>query len=80
MSQAMGLETTDFESFTRRLRLLDDCDIPRSLADIGVETDEAGIQRLAAKAVRDAATGTNAAEAGVPEIADLIRRSLVAAR
>ena len=30
--------------------------------------------------VRDAATGTNAAEAGVPEIADLIRRSLVAAR
>ena len=77
MSQAMGLETTDFESFYAAVRaLLDDCDIPRSLADIGVETDEAGIQRLAAKAVRDAATGTNAAEAGAPEIADLIRRSL----
>ncbi|MGB0482051.1 MAG: iron-containing alcohol dehydrogenase [Alphaproteobacteria bacterium] len=81
MSQAMALETTDFESFYAAVcALLDDCDIPRSLADIGVETDEAGIQRLAAKAVRDAATGTNAAEAGVPEIADLIRRSLVAAR
>ena len=81
MSQSMGLETTDFDGFYAAIcALLDDCDIPRSLAEIGVEIDEQGIQRLAEKAVRDAATGTNPAEAGVSEIADLIRRSLVAAR
>lgn len=79
MSQAMGLETTDFNSFHDAIcQRLDDCDIPRSLIDLGVE--ESAIDRLAEKAHGDAATGTNPRASTPADIAELIREAMAGAR
>ena len=79
MSQAMGLETTDFNSFHDAIcQRLDDCDIPRSLVDLGVE--ESAVDRLAEKAHGDAATGTNPRASTPADIAELIREAMVGAR
>lgn len=79
MSQAMGLQTTDFNSFHDAIcQRLDDCDIPRSLADLGVE--ESAIDRLAEKAHGDAATGTNPRASTPADIAVLIREAMAGAR
>ena len=79
MSQAMGLETTDFNSFHDAIcQRLDDCDIPRSLVDLGVE--ESAIDRLAEKAHGDAATGTNPRASTPEDIAKLIREAMAGAR
>lgn len=79
MSQAMGLATTDFNSFHDAIcQRLDDCDIPRSLVDLGVEAS--AVDRLAEKAHGDAATGTNPRESTPAQIAELIREAMAGAR
>lgn len=79
MCQAMGLEATDFDSFLSAVNnLLDRCDIPTSLADLGVAPDAVG--RLAEKAFTDVATLTNPRPAGTGDIAGLIEQALKKAR
>lgn len=79
MCQAMGLERQDFDSFLAAVTaLLDGCDIPRSLAELGVEPG--AVQRLAQKAFTDVATSTNPRPASVDDIAGLITQALDKAR
>ena len=79
MCQAMGLDGTDFETFYSAVcGLLDQCDIPRSLAEIGVTTDR--IDSIAAKAMTDTAAGTNPRPFTLAEVTTLIRQALTHAR
>jgi len=79
LSFAMGLESRDFDGFLAAVeRLLDHCDIARSLADLGVTTD--ATMRLANKAHHDAATATNPRSATVAQIAGLIELAIAHAR
>lgn len=79
MCQAMGLEASDFAGFLNAIcALLDRCDIPRSLADLGVHHD--AVPRLAQKAFRDIATSTNPRPASATDIANLIEQALQKAR
>lgn len=79
MSEAIGLDTRDFEGFHAAIcARLDACGIPRSLADLGVE--ESAVERLAQKAHGDAATGTNPRPSTPADIAVLIREALAGAR
>ena len=79
MSCALGLASTDFDSFERAIReLLDQLNIPRSLSDIGVPAD--GAKRLAEKAYLDAAAGTNPRSADVETIERLIIEATVNGR
>ncbi|MEM7406439.1 MAG: iron-containing alcohol dehydrogenase [Pseudomonadota bacterium] len=71
LAEAMGLEDTSFDSFyAANCALLDDLDIPRTLADIGVLPNRT--MPLAEKAIVDSAAGTNARIATVDEIAAVI--------
>ena len=79
MSQALGLETTDFESFHSAIcQLLDRLSIPTTLAEIGVTAEAAG--DLAQKAHQDAAAATNPCLADLETIEHLILEATVVGR
>ncbi len=79
MADAMGLREHSTEAFITELeRLLDDIEIPRSLSEIGVPEDCA--QRIAEKAVKDSAAGTNPREASVEQIRKLTEAAITQAR
>lgn len=79
MCHAMDLEEHTFAAFHAAIcKLLDDLEIPRTLADIGVTPDRATI--LAEKAVLDMVTETNPRVASVPEIQAIIERALTKGR
>ena len=79
MSRALGLDSTDFESFYQVIcGLLDRLAIPKSLSEIGVPVDAA--RRLAEKAHLDAATGTNPRPANVESIEGLIIEATTSGR
>jgi alcohol dehydrogenase class IV len=79
LAQAMGLPGRDFAALHHGVcRLLDRCGIPKSLADLGVAPE--AIPRLAAKAARDPAAGTNPRPVSEAEIAALIAEALAGAR
>ena len=79
MSRALGLTTTDFDSFETAIReLLDQLNIPRSLSEIGVPAD--GAKSLAEKAYLDAAAATNPRPADVETIEQLILEAIVTGR
>lgn len=75
MAHAMGLASTDFDAFYGAVcTLLDDLEIPRTLADIGVPMNSAA--SLAEKAHQDAAAATNPRRVKVVEIQSLIEDAL----
>ena len=79
MSRALGLASTDFDSFDRAIReLLDQLNIPRSLSVIGVPAN--GAKSLAEKAYLDAAAATNPRPADVETIEQLILEAIVTGR
>ena len=79
MADAMGLREHSTEAFIAELeRLLDDIEIPRSLSEIGVPEDCA--QRIAEKAIKDSAAGTNPREASVEQIRELTQAAITQAR
>lgn len=79
MCQAMGLQATDFDSFYHAVcTLLDRCDIPRGLADLGVTADR--IDAIAAKAMTDTAIATNPRPVTLSDVQAMIRSALVNAR
>jgi alcohol dehydrogenase class IV len=76
---AMGLEGSDFATLYGAVTgLLDDFDIPKNLAALGVET--AAAADIAAKAFADAATTTNPAPASIADIERLIIDAIAKAR
>ena len=79
MSRALGLQHADFETFhTAICELLDQLAIPVTLAELGVPVEAAG--RLAEKAHRDAAAGTNPRLADVDAIERLIVEAITVGR
>lgn len=79
MADSMGLEDHSIEAFILEVeRILDDIDIPRSLAHIGVPATCA--ERIAEKAVRDSAAGTNPRAASIAEICALTTTAIHGAR
>lgn len=79
MCQAMGLAGTDFETFNQAIcALLDRCDFPRGLADLGVTADR--IDSIAAKAMTDTAASTNPRPASLDDMRALIATAMVRAR
>lgn len=79
MCQAMGLDGADFDTFYAAVcALLDQCAIPRSLAEIGVTADR--IDSVAAKAMTDTAAGTTPRPFSLAEVTALIRQALTHAR
>jgi len=79
MCHAMGLKGDGFDDLLRALNtLLDQCDIPKSLSDLGVKREDAG--RIAQKAFGDVAASTNPAPASVAQITALIEEAIDAAR
>jgi len=79
MAQAMGLTDTSFEAFYRHVcALLDQVNIPKTLADIGVSPDCAS--RIAAKAIKDSAAGTNPRILTIPDIEQVVNYALKTGR
>lgn len=79
MAQAMGMENTSREGFVGEVvRVLDAIGIPRSLGEIGVPEDCA--KRIAEKAMKDSAAGTNPRTASVEEVETLVRRAIAGER
>ncbi len=79
MAQVMGLAETSNEAFMAAVEdLLDRIGIPTSLAEIGVPADCA--RRIAEKAIKDSAAGTNPRPAAVSQIKDLTEEAIVRAR
>ncbi|MEM9061774.1 MAG: iron-containing alcohol dehydrogenase [Pseudomonadota bacterium] len=79
MAQAMDLPGTTFEAFHARIcTLLDDLAIPKTLADIGVPHDCA--QRIAEKAIRDSAAGTNPRALTVDQICEVTEIAIATGR
>ena len=79
MSQMMGLTDTSNEAFIAAVeKMLDDIEIPSSLAEVGVPADCA--QRIAEKAIQDSAAGTNPRPATVAEIRKLTEEAIAKAR
>jgi len=79
MCQAMGLNGTDFDAFYAAVcHLLDQCGIPRSLAEIGVTADRIG--SVAAKAMTDTAAATNPRPFTLAEVTALIHEAMTHAR
>ncbi|MEO0624462.1 MAG: iron-containing alcohol dehydrogenase [Pseudomonadota bacterium] len=79
MAQAMGLEHHDAEAIHAAVcRMLDEMEIPSSLGEMGVPGDCA--QRIAAKAMRDSAAGTNARIITASEMEAVVTEVLVTAR
>jgi alcohol dehydrogenase class IV len=79
MCRAMGLPGRGFDDlYGATVALLDRLDIPRSLADLGVETARA--REIATKAQSDAAATTNPAPASLGQIEGLLLEGLRRAR
>jgi alcohol dehydrogenase class IV len=79
MSQMMGLTDTSNEAFIAAVeKMLDDIEIPSSLAEVGVPADCA--QRIAEKAIQDSAAVTNPRPATVAEIRKLTEEAIAKAR
>ena len=79
MAQAMGIEDTSIKGFIAEVvRVLDAIGIPRSLGEIGVPEDCAA--RIAKKAMKDSAAGTNPRQAIERDIATLVRRAVAGER
>ena len=79
MTAALGLEGDGYEDFYRALcTLLDELDIPRTLADLGVPLSAA--PELARKVHRDAAAATNARPVSVADIEAVIEEAIVNGR
>ena len=75
----MGLGAQDWRAFCADIDgILDRLDIPKSLAEIGVEMDSA--ERLAGKAMLDAAAGTNPRQSSAAEMQSLIETASSEAR
>ncbi len=79
LTEAMGLERHDADSlYASVCGLLDDLDIPCALSEIGVPQDCAA--RIAAKAMRDSAAGTNARAASPDEMETFVAEVIAQAR
>ena len=79
MAQAMQLSDTSVEGFISAVEgLLDDLNIPASLADIGVPAD--CIDRIAAKSLKDSAAGTNPRQATLDDARRLVEQAINQAR
>ena len=79
MADAMALEDRSVEGFIAAVEaLLDDLDIPRGLGEIGVPMTCA--ERIAAKALRDSAAGTNPRQATLAEVRTLVETAISGAR
>lgn len=79
MAEAMGLGPLSPEAFCAQIDgILDRLDIPKSLSEIGVEMQSA--ERLAGKALQDAAAGTNPRQSSAAEMQSLIEAAISGAR
>ena len=79
MAQAMSMDATDYETFyTTVCGLLDRLDIPKTLADINVETTCAAT--IAPKAMEDGAFQTNPRTASAEELQTIIETALTTGR
>lgn len=79
MADAMGLDDPSVDAFIAEIeQRLDDIDIPRSLADIGVPADCA--TRIAEKALQDSAAATNPRPASLDEMQALVETAIAKAR
>ena len=75
MAQAMGLASTDFESFHAHIEaMLRQIGIPKTLSEIGVPDDCAA--RIAEKALKDSAAGTNPRALTAAEVQSVIEAAL----
>ena len=75
MTHVMGLAEHDFNSFYGAVcDLLDQCDIPKNLSDLGVPDD--AITRLAKKTMKDSAYGTNPKSSTQADIEAMIKEAL----
>jgi alcohol dehydrogenase class IV len=79
MCRAMDLPGGGFDDlYGATVALLDRLDIPRGLADLGVEPDRA--REIAKKALTDAAAATNPAPANLAQIEELLLEGIRQAR
>ena len=79
MAEVMGISDSTPDGFTAHLEaLLDEIDIPKSLAAIDVPFDCA--PRIAEKALLDSAAATNPRQAGVADVRQMIETAITAAR
>ncbi|MEO0371254.1 MAG: iron-containing alcohol dehydrogenase, partial [Pseudomonadota bacterium] len=79
MAEAMGFGAQDWQVFCAEIDgILDRLDIPKNLSEIGVEMESA--ERLAGKALLDAAAGTNPRQSTVAEMQSLIETAISGAR
>ena len=79
MADAMGLDDPSVDAFIAEIeQRLDDIDIPRSLADIGIPADCA--TRIAEKALQDSAAATNPRPASLDEMQALVETAIAKAR
>ena len=79
MAEVMGISERTADGFTAHLEaLLDEIDIPKSLAAIDVPFDCA--PRIAEKALLDSAAATNPRQAGVADVRQMIETAITAAR
>jgi alcohol dehydrogenase class IV len=75
MCDAMNIREHSFDAFYRRVcDLLDQLDIPKNLADIGIPGDCAA--RIAEKAIQDSAAATNPRTATVAEIEPIVESAI----
>ena len=79
MAEAMALGSLGFDAFCNHVSgILDRLDIPKGLGTLGVEMSSA--DRLAGKALLDAAAGTNPRQSDQAEMQALIEQAITAAR
>ena len=79
MAQAMEMKEMTVEAFIRDIeRLLDEIEIPKSLAEINVPLDCA--ERISHKALLDSAAGTNPRQASPAEVKEMIETAITGAR
>ena len=79
MTEAMGLDDHSMAGVERAVcALLDRFDIPRSLGALDVPAESA--PRIAAKAMRDSAAGTNPRQSSLAEMEALVAEAVAAAR
>ncbi|MEL6417872.1 MAG: iron-containing alcohol dehydrogenase [Pseudomonadota bacterium] len=79
MAETMHFEDPSVPGFIAGVeRLLDEIDIPKSLADIGVPLDCS--HRIAGKALQDSAAGTNPRQATLEEVQSLVETAIKQAR
>ena len=75
ISQALNLEGRDFDAIYHwTCKLLDQLEIPRSLADIGLDTNK--VSSLAKRAFSDSATATNPRKPQLEELEMVLREAI----